>query len=135
MLRADLVMNIMKLVKSADISGDLITNGYFITEDRAKQLVELSWDSIHVTLHGSDDSTDALIRNRKTSLEPTLSGLRKVVKYKQQMDKDKPEILVCMVITKYNYLDIMNMVKLADNLGLQGVQIRLVNEKYGHPIT
>jgi len=128
MLRHALVLRLMERTKGAKISGDLITNGFFISEEFAEQIVALGWDSVHVTLHGPDDQTDSLIRNRKKSLDPTINGLRKIVQYKEKMNFERPEILVCMVITKYNYDKVFDMTKLVGDLKLQGLQIRLVNE-------
>lgn len=128
MLRHGLVLRLMEQTKDANISGDLITNGFFVSDEVAERIVALGWDSVHVTLHGPDDPTDSLIRNRKKSLYPTMKGLQKIVQYKEKMNSELPEILVCMVITKYNYDKVFDMTKLVGSLKLQGLQIRLVNE-------
>jgi len=128
MLRSKLVLDLMNVAKQAKISGDLITNGCFVNDDFANRIVALGWESIHVTLHGSNEKIDSIVRNRKNSLNPTLEGIRKIVHCKNLQKKKFPTIMITMVITKYNYGDISKMVKLASDLDIQGVTIRLVNE-------
>jgi radical SAM protein with 4Fe4S-binding SPASM domain len=125
MMRAKLVMRMMEKIKEYGISGNLITNGTLFTKDRILKIVSFEWDEICVSLHGSSQKLDNFIRGGN-GFEKSIDTLGKFVKYKRKYQSKKPSISLWFVITKFNYRDIENFVKLGIKLGVDTINFRMV---------
>jgi len=113
------IMEILRYVKECDMRVFINTNFTLIDRNRAKEIVDLKLDHIHVSLLAGRANTYALIHPNKT--EETFYKIKEILQYIAWLKKKKnqhlynpvPHINLYNVICNRNYRDINNMVDLA----------------------
>lgn len=113
------IMEILRYVKECDMRVFINTNFTLIDRNRAKEIVDLKLDHIHVSLLAGRANTYALIHPNKT--EETFYKIKEILQYIAWLKKKKnqhlynpvPHINLYNVICNRNYKDINNMVDLA----------------------
>jgi len=130
LIRKNVVMKMIRKIKRYGMNGCLLTNGALINSIDAKTLVKIKWDTIIFSLHASNPKLDNFIRGGKNAFERTINAIKKINFWKRKSHTSKPMLGMVMVITKDNYHDIENILKLAKKLEIRQVNLKMVNE---HP--
>jgi MoaA/NifB/PqqE/SkfB family radical SAM enzyme len=129
LLKSDLVVSMTSIIKKhPSIRGEIITNGTLFNEKIVKYLISLKWDLVSISINSSNKDLDDFIRRKKGAYEKTMEGIKLFNEQKEKLNSPFPHLKFNVVITKYNFLDIQNMVKLAAKYK-GSIQIRLVNEQ------
>jgi MoaA/NifB/PqqE/SkfB family radical SAM enzyme len=122
----DDTLALMKKIKEMGKYGEVITNGTFFQEPLVKEVVSIEWDKIFISL----DSPTARIQNflrQANCFKKIINGTKKLVKWKRKLRKDKPEIYFHVVVCNKNYNQILQMIKLAKKLNVNGICLNALN--------
>ena len=117
---------IMKTIKDFGRYGEIITNGTFFREDVARRIVEMKWDKIFISLDSPDERTHNLLRG-VNCYKTIIKGVKNLVKWKKKLKSKKPDIQFHSVVCNKNYRQIIDLIKLANNLGVDGVGLQALN--------
>jgi len=128
LIRKNLATKVMEMVKACDIEGALITNGTLVTSDFAKKLVEIGWNEYRISLHCSSSKMDKYLRGKENAFSLTLDGIKKINYFKKMSRSVLPKTEIWMVLTRYNYMEIEKMIKLAKRFGIDAISLKMVNE-------
>jgi len=131
LLRLKLVKRLVEITKKHDIEGSIVTNGTLITSEFAKHLVKNEWDGIAFSINGVHSSTDNFLRNNKNAFEMSIKGIKSINYWKKKNRQKKPFLTLHPTINKYNYKEVVDMVKFAHKMKMDIVLLRLVNDKSG----
>ena len=113
------IMKILKYAKKCKMKIFINTNFISVDKKRAKDLVKLKIDHIHISVLAGNSKTYALIHPNKT--EETFYKIKEILKYitvlkkkrKQHLYTPYPHINLYYVVFNKNYKDINEMVDLA----------------------
>jgi len=123
LLRKD-TFEMMKAIKSKGMFGYICTNGTLFTKEMIKTLVEINWDYVKISLHGSSPKTHDYLVQRDGAFKKCIEVLE-AFRNSKKLDK-KPYLEIGFVLVKENYKEIVNMVSLGHKLGVQALFIEPV---------
>lgn len=112
--------DILSYAKQKAAKINIVTNGTLITKKSASQLAELC-DTISVSVDGHTSDIHDYIRG-KGSFDKTLSGLKFLLKYKN----NKNRIKINHTITNHNLVHLKNFFDFAENLDIDYVNVIFV---------
>ena len=125
-IRKDIIQ-LMNLVKKYGMKGTITTNSTLIKKSYVERIVEMKWDEIKFSLDGSSPKINDHIRGNDT--------FRKVIKcinmfheIKKKNSSSYPSLRLCFTITKTNFTDIPNYIKLAKRLGINDISFSTLFE-------
>lgn len=113
------IMEILRFAKDCDMRIFINTNFALIDKDRARELVNLKIEHIHVSLLSGTAATYALVHPNKT--EDTFYRIKEMLHYIAQLKREKeqhlynplPHITLYQVVFNKNYKEIDKIVDLA----------------------
>ncbi|MEM7825960.1 MAG: radical SAM protein, partial [Candidatus Aenigmatarchaeota archaeon] len=118
-------LTIMKKIKKSGKYGELITNGTFFQEEVARELVEMEWDKIYISLDSPNQRTNDFLRGK--CYQKIIEGVKNLVKWKKKLQTKKPSLYFHSVICNKNYKQIPGLMKLTRKLNLEGVCLNALN--------
>lgn len=107
---------LMGLIKSSGMEGEITTNGTLFTEGLLRELVEIGWDKIVLSIDGPDAQINDYLRG-KGSFDKAVANILLLKKMKEETGKDKPRVHFNTVVSKPNHDKLLGMVLLAEKLG------------------
>jgi MoaA/NifB/PqqE/SkfB family radical SAM enzyme len=122
----DDALALMKKIKETGRYGEIITNGTFFQDSIVKEIVEMGWDKVYISL----DSPYAKVQNflrQANCFKKIISGVKNLIKWKKKLRKNKPEIYFHVVVCNKNYNQIVQMIKLAKKLNINGICLNALN--------
>jgi len=119
LIRKDLVLDLMKIVKKYGMRGNLTTNGTLITSDMAKEMVEIGWDYVLISMQTPDAESQDRIRQVKGSYKKTVDGIKLINKWKKKLNKSYPKLAFGIVIFNKNYNKLVKMIDFAKKLNVE----------------
>jgi len=131
-VRTKLLIDIIKMLHSAGIKIEVISNGTFISDDVTKTIAECC-HHYRVSLHSTTIESDEFLRGVKGSVKLSFEGIKKIAEWKKKLNKNKPTIDIAMVLTKINISEIEKMIIKASEFGANRISLRIVHkwgEKY-----
>lgn len=106
---------IVEYIKQYTIRMGLNTNATLVTDEVSERIAEMGFKSrISVSLDGSNRETHELLRGPGT-FEPAIRGLENLLRYNKN-------IRPFCVVTRYNFRDLENIIKLAKSLGAPRIE-------------
>ncbi|MFH8086736.1 MAG: radical SAM protein [Candidatus Aenigmatarchaeota archaeon] len=129
-------LGIMKIVKSYRGEGCVITNNTCWKDSHLKILIEINWDKIMVSLHGSTSITHDYLTGSKHAFDRLLKNLNLLNYYKKKFNSDLPTVEFTFVLNKLNYMEVPGIISLAHELEVKGVNIEplCINNKEAESI-
>lgn len=121
MMKPDLTMKLMGVIKKYNMFGELTTNGTLWNEKHIKSVVDMGWDSVNVSIDGKDAQTHDSIRQVPGTFDKAAEMVRKLSAYRKESGKDAPCITINMVLNKLNCLQLPEMVRLTKDLGADAI--------------
>ena len=94
------------------------TNGHYLDDDNAKQIVRSGLDRLIISLDGTDQDTYEQYR-RGGDIQKVLSGIRNVVKWKKELRSSRPFLIIQFLVFKHNEHQIKDIKKLTKELGVR----------------
>lgn len=116
-----LLMKIVKQIKKKRMRGYLITNATLISQKFAKELININWEELHISIDGSNKIIHDSLRGVKGSFEKSIKTIDTINTLKKRKGRN-PNIIILFTITNKNYKDLSNMVKLAKKKGISRLQ-------------
>lgn len=117
MCRPDLVLKLIKVLKSYGVFGELTTNGTLWDEKSIRSVVKMLWDCIYVSLDAPDANTHDKIRRVPGTFDKAVNTVRLFRKYRDYYELKKPCIVFNLVLNKLNYNKLPEMISLASDIG------------------
>lgn len=122
-LRSDL-FDILEYVKKKH-KFHVITNGNFLTEEKSEKLVSMGCQNIlskglimmGISLEGNQDLHDKIV-GQEGSFSKTIAGIKRLNDFKAKYNKKFPLINLAVVISKWNYPFISEMISIAEDNGI-----------------
>jgi MoaA/NifB/PqqE/SkfB family radical SAM enzyme len=122
--RKNTVIGIMKIAKDYGLNGRIITNGTLFLQRDIERIVKLGWDNITFSIDGIGKTHDFL--RGKKCFKKCIKNIRKIEEFKKKSGSKLPSLGINMVLTKYNFNEILKMVKLCKNNGIDFLNIEPV---------
>ena len=111
---------IVKDIKARGYALGLSTNGTLLTDERIGYLVDIGLDVIYFSMDTLPGNPSSL---GHASSEGVLERIKKLIEVKRLKQKEVPSVGVEVVVTKENYKELPEMVRLFTRLGVQSVVI------------
>lgn len=124
LIRKEVVVEMIKIIKENNMHGLLITNGTFLDEDLMKRLVEWDWDNLTVSIDGPDADTHDYLRQKEGTFRQVEKNLKKLNRIKSETASEKPKLRFNCVLTDKNYDKLPEMLEFAKNYGCQDFQLQ-----------
>lgn len=109
------IMDVLKYASKRNVFG-LLTNGILITENKAKELVEIETNSLTISIDGIKDIHDKI--RGKGSFEKAMEGIKRIQEQKKKQSKSNPRININAVIMPSNIDTLHEIVELASDLSI-----------------
>jgi MoaA/NifB/PqqE/SkfB family radical SAM enzyme len=122
-------LSLMELIKSYNITGKLVTNGTLWNEKYIKKTIEMGWDRITFGIDAPDEKTHDFLKGVKGAFKKVIKNIQLFNKYKKVMKKENPLLTLQTVLCTKNYIKILGIVKLADELQIDSVILNPVFDK------
>lgn len=132
LIRRELVKKMTKIIKDYNVDGTIVTNGTLITSEFADYLVKIGWDTVAISINGTQ-KTDNYLRGRGNAFQMTMKSIRFINKYKEKMKSNKPNIVFHSVITRQNVGELVELFNLARKCKAGTFVLRMVNDDYQNP--
>jgi MoaA/NifB/PqqE/SkfB family radical SAM enzyme len=113
LLRRDLVLELVPLVKSRGGCGFLVTNGTRLDAGLCAALAGSGWDQVLVSLDGPDAATHDGLRGRPGTFERVMEGVRSLNWAKERSGSRFPELAFHCVLTSRNHDRLLEFAELA----------------------
>lgn len=126
LIRKDL-LKIIKKINETDIISNLDTNCFLMTEKKSKELYNVGLNNVSISLDGSRAEIHDYIRGVDGSFKKAIQGIKNLKKYKINLS-------VITVITKHNYKDLVNIIKLVYRLGVNSIRFIPMHISYPYNI-
>ena len=129
-LHPQLYMDMLKTIKQHGSDVYTISNGTLITDDLARQLVELELNKLIISLDAATPETYAAIRP-PGRFEDVLNGLKSISTWKKKLGRTQPRLELAFVGMKSNIEEFPRVVQLAHELGVAQVCLQAMGEYPG----
>ncbi|MFQ9669135.1 radical SAM protein [Thomasclavelia spiroformis] len=120
LLRKDLVYKIGELVKKKfpeNTALNIVTNGYYVTDEVAKNLKKSGYYLVQVSLDGANEESHNWIRNNDAAFERAINAI-KILK------ANNLKVSVACAPSKKNYNQIEELINLCKRLGVKLVRFQ-----------
>ena len=119
---------IFKMIQYANDKGSNVTltsNCELMTEEKAEKLVKSGLNLLKISMDTIDPEVYSKIR--KGNLDKALAGIKRVVAAKKKLGSRRPIIWFNSIIMKDNYKNMLDIVKLGSDLGIDSVRFKPIN--------
>jgi len=117
MTRPDILLPTMKMIKAYDMFGELTSNGTLFKDKYIKEIVEMGWDSVCISIDGPNAKIHDSLRRVKGTFEKATRTIKRFTYWRKKLKSDLPTLTINVVLNKMNYKKLPDMVKLAHKLG------------------
>jgi radical SAM protein with 4Fe4S-binding SPASM domain len=130
--------NIFDLIQYAHQKGIYTassTNGHFLNDENARQIVQSGLDRLIVSIDGTTQEVYEAYR-KEGNLEKVLEGTRNLVKWKKKLKSESPFLIFQFLVVKPNEHQIDEVRRLADEIGVNRVVFKtaqVYDYKNGNP--
>jgi len=114
-------LKMMEIVKENGVSGRLVSNGTLWREEDIKKVVEMGWDNVIFSVDGATAEINDKSRGVDGTFEKIIKNIRLFNHYKKVFEKDVPYIEFSTVVSKYNFSQLGEIIKLGHNLNVNNI--------------
>lgn len=118
-LRRD-IFELFRYAKQVGLTTSVNSNGLLITESVAEKIVESGLDMIYFSLDGGTPETNDYIRGVPGSFTKTFSAIERL----RRVRGARPKIFINCTVNNRNAGELVQLVKLAQEAGVDGVTIQ-----------
>jgi len=118
----DVTLILMKKIRKADMEGDIVTNGSLLNDDLIRLLVDIKWTRIKFSIDGSIAEIQNQLRG-VDCFDKIVRNIKKLSEVKKESHSEFPRIGFNIVISKSNYKDLPNIIKLAHETGCEELSL------------
>lgn len=128
LLRMD-TMEIVEYAAKRGFKVELLTNGFLMTSEKAKRLIQSGVKRITISLDGSQSEIHDKIRGKAGFFDNTVKALQMLSNERDLNGRDV-DIWGKTVIMSYNVKELANIVILARKLGINGILFQSLTPVY-----
>ena len=77
LVRKDLLLRLMKLIKQKKMHGFLITNGTLFTEEDIIKIIEIGWDNISFSVDGANSRVNDSLRGKRGAFKLAVQNMKR----------------------------------------------------------
>lgn len=109
---------VISKIKEVGLYGIITTNGTLWEENQLKNLVEMSWDRIHFSIHSNNSEIHDKLTGMKGSFDKAVKNIQIMNKWKKKMNSERPMLNINVCINKLNFRQLPNIVEFAHSLNV-----------------
>ena len=122
LLNADL-FRMISYAKKRRIYTATSTNGHFLNDENAQNIVESGLDRLIISMDGTDQETYEKYR-REGDWETVRKGVKEVVKWKTKLKSSGPFLILQFIVFKHNEHQLQEIKRLGRELEVNKVEIK-----------
>lgn len=112
------ILEIIRHIKSRGILCNITSNGILIG-DKISEIIDSGLDQINISIDGTKKEHDTI--RGKGNFDKTINNIKKLVAEKKRRCSETPIIKMNTTISSTNYMDLVSILKLALDLGVDRV--------------
>jgi len=121
LIRKELLIKLMKMIKRNRMRGILITNGTLFGKEDIKNIVEVGWDDIFFSIDGTTSNTNDYLRAKKGAFKEAVNSLTLFKKTKKLLGKEKPILHISTVLVNKNYKELPDLIELLKEYDIESL--------------
>lgn len=114
--RKRLTIQLVRLIKKNGMTGWLVTNGVNFDAELIKKLILAKLDTVLFSIDGSNAQTHDCLRGKNGVFDKAIKNIKLFDFWKNKLKTEQPEIKLQMLVTRNNYLQIEDMIRLTQSL-------------------
>lgn len=118
----EVILELIKKIKSYGMKGDLVTNGSLLTQEIIETLVDIGWTRIKFSIDGANPELQDRLRGKKC-FNKIINNVKLLDKAKKEKNKNFPRIGFNVVVSNQNYKDILNIIELAHKVNCNEILV------------
>lgn len=115
--KPEILLPIMRMIKAYNMFGELTTNGTLWNEKFIKETIEMGWNSVCISIDAPDEKTHDYIRRVDKTFKRATNTLKEFSSLKKRYRVDLPVLTVNVVLNKFNYSKLREIVEMCYKLG------------------
>jgi len=116
-------LDMVKYASDKGIYTATSTNAHYMTDENARKTVESGLDRLIISLDGTTQETYKQYRVGG-DIEKVLAGARNIVKWKKELNSNKPFVFFQFLVVKHNEHQIEDVKRLAKEIGVDEVRFK-----------
>lgn len=131
------ILDMIQYIKDRQMHIILFTNGMLLKKDTSHKLIDMGLDKIYWSIHAASSPTWVVQHpgsNEKT-FPTVIENMRELIRYRKEKKSKGPKIVYVNVLSAVNVHEVMDMVDLAVDLGVDEVRFQVMhygNEQTNH---
>jgi MoaA/NifB/PqqE/SkfB family radical SAM enzyme len=121
MIVPETTLKMMKIVKEHRVTGRLVNNGTLWKEEYVKKVVGMNWDNVIFSVDGATPEVNDKSRGLKGTFQKIVKNIKLFDEEKKKEKKDLPILEFSTVVSKINYFQLGEIIKLASSLGVKNI--------------
>lgn len=119
MMRLEILLKSADLLASSGINSiSMVSNGYFIDEQTAKELYAHNIGRVQISLDGSNNKTCGMLRRNNIAFDKAINAIRELKKY------NFDEINVAFCPTAFNIGELKAVSEICQNMGIRQIRVQ-----------
>ncbi|MDD1775871.1 MAG: radical SAM protein [Candidatus Methanomethylicus sp.] len=114
------IVTMIRMIKEKGMRAGFTTNFGPMNKTIARGLLEVGVDYLYVSVDGAKKETFERMRIG-SNFERTMSAIRTVVELKRELGLKKPHLKMSAVLGSHNMGEILDMIRLAEDLGMDSI--------------
>jgi len=114
-------LQMMEIIKEYGVTGRLVNNGTLWKEEHIKRVVEIEWDNVIFSVDGATSRVNDKSRGVKGTFRKIIKNIQIFNHYKEKLKKDVPLLEFSTVVSKFNYFQLGEIIKLASKLKIHNI--------------
>ena len=124
LLRPD-IYDLIAYAKSLGMTTSVSSNSLIINEKNVERICRSGLDILYLSLDGGSPEINDALRGVQGSFEKTINAIHLI---HASEEKSKPSVFVNITVNKKNVADLRNIVKICDELDIDGITIQPVHD-------
>lgn len=121
--KPDKALRVMRTIKERGMRGSITTNGTLLSEGSIREIIQMGWDHIVVSIDGPDPESNDFMRNRPGLFKCVERTLKHFKELKEQLESHSPTLHINMIISNKSHTKIAKMFEFAHGLGIERVNL------------
>lgn len=118
MMIPDTTLKMMETVKENGVTGRIVNNGTLWKEEDVKEVAEMGWDNVIFSVDGATPEVNDKSRGVNGTFQEIVKNIKLFDHYKKILKKDIPFLEFSTVVSKINFFQLGEIIKLAHNLNV-----------------
>jgi len=123
-LRGALLLEFMRDITVAGRDGHLLSNGTLFSEEDIREIVEIGWGSVVLSLDGPTREIHDGLRGQRGACERTVSAATRFAVERRREGTSRPHLAFNVVVTRRNWHLVAQMIRFTVDMGFDQVLFR-----------